>query len=52
MAGDDINSNAPNPEFWTALLWRRLMGSRRLAVGQASPLAGDFVPAVSMPSAK
>lgn len=30
----------PNPDYWVALLWRRLMGQRTLAVMPASVVAG------------
>ena len=32
----------PNPDWWSALLWKRLMGATMLAVSQVMPEMGNY----------
>merc|ERR1719460_2776962 len=39
---DQLNGFRPNPDWWTALLWKRLMGTTMLAVSQVMPEMGNY----------
>ena len=41
---DQLNGFRPNPDFWSAWVWRQLMGSTMLAITQVMPYEGDFQP--------
>ena len=56
--GTRIGAMTPNPDYWTAWLWRQLIGgvsntrtpstTTMLAVNQVMPYEGDFVPEARM----
>lgn len=39
---DQLNGMAPNPDYWSAWLWRQLVGTEVLALTQVMPYMGDF----------
>ena len=41
---DQLAGLRPNPDYWSALLWRQLVGTRVLALTQVMPYMGDFEP--------
>eukprot|EP00038_Savillea_parva_P011457 m.197685 g.197685 ORF g.197685 m.197685 type:complete len:577 (-) comp20191_c0_seq1:24-1754(-) len=43
---DQTNNLTPNPDYWTGLLFKRLMSGTMLYVNQVMPLMGDYVPNV------
>lgn len=42
---DQLAGLRPNPDYWSAWLWRQLVGTRILALTQVMPYMGDFEPA-------
>ena len=40
---DQLNGFKPNPDYWTAFLWRNLMGTKFLAIDQVMPEMGDYL---------
>jgi heparanase len=41
---DQLEGFKPNPDYWTAWLWRQTMGTKMIAVTQVMPYEGDFKP--------
>jgi len=43
---DQVNGFKPNPDYWTAWLYKHLMGTVMLAIDQVMPEMGDYDPTV------
>jgi heparanase 1 len=41
---DQTASFRPNPDYWSAWVWRQLMGNTMLAITQVMPYEGDYRP--------
>ena len=41
---DQLNNFIPNPDFWTGLLYHRLMGSKYVDIPQQEPVSADLIP--------
>jgi len=41
---DQLEDHKPNPDYWSAWLWRQLMGQKMIALTQVMPYEGDFKP--------
>ena len=43
---DQLHGFRPNPDWWSAWIWRQLVGTTQLAMFQVMPFMGDFDPEV------
>ena len=41
---DQLEGFKPNPDYWSAWIWRQTMGTRMVALTQVMPYEGDFKP--------